>query len=107
MTGVDGVDRRLPAGDEIFLDHIAHFVADADAAAQALAQAGFTTTPQSIQVNPDTGGGPPQPTIPNTAVAQAIARSESLWQSTTSTPCLRSPMRIALDRRCEPTGRGG
>jgi Glyoxalase-like domain len=62
MTGVDGVDRRLPAGDEIFLDHVAHFVADADAAAQALAQAGFTTTPRSIQVNPDAGGGPPQPT---------------------------------------------
>ena len=57
-----GVDRRLPAGDEIFLDHVAHFVADADAAARALAQAGFTTTPQSIQVNPDAGGGPPQPT---------------------------------------------
>jgi Glyoxalase-like domain len=56
------VDRRLPAGDEIFLDHVAHFVADADAAARALAQAGFTTTPQSIQVNPDAGGGPPQPT---------------------------------------------
>ncbi len=50
-----GLDRRLPAGDEIFLDHVAHFVADADAAARALAQAGFTTTPQSIQVNPDRG----------------------------------------------------
>jgi hypothetical protein len=62
MTGVDGVDRRLPVGDEIFLDHVAHFVADADNAARALAQAGFTTTPQSIQVNPDPGGGPPRPT---------------------------------------------
>jgi hypothetical protein len=62
MTGVDGIDRRLPAGDEIFLDHVAHFVADADAAAQALAQAGFTTTPPSIQVNPDAGGGAPRPT---------------------------------------------
>jgi Glyoxalase-like domain len=62
MTGVAGVDRRLPVGDEIFLDHVAHFVADADAAARALAQAGFTTTPESIQVNPDPGGGPPRPT---------------------------------------------
>jgi hypothetical protein len=62
MTGVDGVDRRLPVGDEIFLDHVAHFVADANAAARALAQAGFTTTPQSIQVNPDPGGGAPRPT---------------------------------------------
>jgi Glyoxalase-like domain len=62
MTGVDGVDRRLPTGDEIFLDHVAHFVADADSAARALARVGFTTTQPSIQVNPDTGGGPPQPT---------------------------------------------
>jgi hypothetical protein len=62
MTSLGSVDRRLPAGDEIFLDHVAHFVADADAAARALAQAGFTTTPQSIQVNPGAGGGPPQPT---------------------------------------------
>jgi hypothetical protein len=62
MTGPGSVDRRLPAGDEIFLDHVAHFVADADAAARALAQAGFTTTPQSIQVNPGASGGPPQPT---------------------------------------------
>jgi hypothetical protein len=62
MTAIDGVDRRLPAGDEIFLDHVAHFVADADAAARALAQAGFTATPKSIQVNADPGGGPPRPT---------------------------------------------
>jgi Glyoxalase-like domain len=57
-----GVDRRLPAGDEIFLDHVAHFVADADAATHALARAGFITTPQSIQVNADPGGGPRRPT---------------------------------------------
>jgi hypothetical protein len=62
MTGIDGVDRRLPVGDEIFLDHVAHFVADAESAARALAQAGFTTTPQSIQVNHDAGGGAPRPT---------------------------------------------
>jgi Glyoxalase-like domain len=62
MTGVDGIDRRLPRGDEIVLDHVAHFVADADSAERALAQAGFTTTPPSIQVNPDPGGGAPQPT---------------------------------------------
>ena len=58
----DRVDRRLPVGDAIFLDHIAHFVADADAAAQALTRAGFTTTPQSIQVSPDAAGSPPRPT---------------------------------------------
>ena len=58
----DSIDRRLPSGDEIFLDHVAHFVADPDSAARALAQAGFAPTPPSVQVNPDPGGGPPQKT---------------------------------------------
>ncbi len=53
---------QLPSGDAIFLDHIGHFVADPDSAASALARAGFTPTPKSIQVNPDPAGGPPRPT---------------------------------------------
>jgi len=47
------VTRNLPAGDEIFLDHVGHFVRDPDAAAQALARVGFTPTPRSVQVAPD------------------------------------------------------
>ncbi|MGA2892504.1 MAG: VOC family protein [Xanthobacteraceae bacterium] len=50
-------DRQLPIGEEIFLDHVGHFVADADAASEALKCAGFTATPRSIQVNPDGNGG--------------------------------------------------
>lgn len=46
-------DRQLPLGDEIFLDHIGHFVRDAAAASRALARAGFTPTPMSVQANPD------------------------------------------------------
>jgi hypothetical protein len=53
------IDRRLPVDDEIFLDHVGHFVADPDSAARALAQAGFAPAPPSVQVNPDPGGGPP------------------------------------------------
>jgi glyoxalase-like protein len=56
------VDRRLPIGGEIFLDHIAHFVADPESASRALARAGFAPTPISIQVNPDPAGGPRRPT---------------------------------------------
>jgi hypothetical protein len=51
------VDRQLPIGGEIFLDHVAHFVADAESASRALARAGFAPTPMSIQVNPDPAGG--------------------------------------------------
>jgi hypothetical protein len=56
------IDRRLPVGDEIFLDHIGHFVADPEAASLALARAGFAPTPISVQVNPDPAGGAPRPT---------------------------------------------
>jgi hypothetical protein len=55
-------ERQLPIGDEIFLDHVGHFVADRDAATAALAAAGFAPTPASVQVNPDPAGGVPQPT---------------------------------------------
>jgi Glyoxalase-like domain len=51
------IDRQLPVGDEIFLDHVAHFVRDPDAAQQALARCGFAPTPISIQVNADSSGG--------------------------------------------------
>ena len=53
MTRTAPVDRQLPVGDEIFLDHVGHFVADREAASRALVRAGFAPTPVSIQVNPD------------------------------------------------------
>jgi Glyoxalase-like domain len=43
------IDRRLPQGDEIVLDHVGHFVRDPKAAGAALARAGFSPTPISIQ----------------------------------------------------------
>jgi hypothetical protein len=46
-------DRQLPQGEEIFLDHVGHFVPDRDAASRALARCGFTVTPVSVQSNPD------------------------------------------------------
>lgn len=55
-------DRQLPRGDEIFLDHVGHFVADPKAAAAALSRAGFAPTPPSVQTNPGLTGGPPLPT---------------------------------------------
>jgi hypothetical protein len=49
-------DRQLPIGDEIFLDHVAHWVPDADAATEAMNRAGFAPTPVSIQTNPGPNG---------------------------------------------------
>src|SRR5215813_13536688 len=54
------IDRQLPLGDEIFLDHVGHFVPDPQAASDALARIGFTPTPVSVQVDPagaPTGSG--------------------------------------------------
>jgi hypothetical protein len=48
----EDVMRRLPQGGEIFLDHVGHFVHDAQAAAAALNCAGFLATPVSAQVDP-------------------------------------------------------
>jgi hypothetical protein len=50
------IDRQLPLVDEIFLDHVGHFVRDPQAAGAALGRAGFAPTPVSVQVAPD--GGP-------------------------------------------------
>jgi hypothetical protein len=61
-SATNEADRQLPLGEEIFLDHIGHFVPDRDAARAALARAGFAPTPISIQVNPDPAGGAPKPT---------------------------------------------
>jgi hypothetical protein len=62
MTNTTGSrsDRQLPAAGEIFLDHVGHFVRDADAARAALVRAGFTATEPSLQVHPDPAGGAPQ-----------------------------------------------
>ena len=46
-------DRQLPVKQEIFLDHVGHFVRDPATAGRALARAGFAPTPVSVQVNPD------------------------------------------------------
>lgn len=49
-------DRQLPIGNEIFLDHIAHWVPDQAAATDAMTRAGFAPTPVSIQTNPGPNG---------------------------------------------------
>ena len=46
----------MPLGEEIFLDHVGHFVRDPDAATRALRRAGFAPAPVSVQVNTDSSG---------------------------------------------------
>jgi hypothetical protein len=56
-AALEEIDRRLPAGDEIFLDHVGHFVRDGAAASRALARCGFAPTPISIQADSVAPGG--------------------------------------------------
>jgi hypothetical protein len=79
-------DRQLPLGDAIFLDHIAHFVPDREAARAALARAGFAPTPVSIQVNPDPAGGPPQPTGTGNVTAMFARGYVEILFQTADTP---------------------
>jgi len=75
------IDRQLPLDDEIFLDHVGHFVPDAQAASHALARAGFAPTPVSVQVDP---AGAPTGTG-NVCAMFARGYIEILFK-TTSTP---------------------
>ncbi|MEA2903850.1 MAG: hypothetical protein QOI12_1237 [Alphaproteobacteria bacterium] len=54
-SAMHDADRQLPTGDEIFLDHVGHFVPDPQAASRALVRAGFAPTPVSAQINPHDG----------------------------------------------------
>jgi hypothetical protein len=58
MAETAQANRQLPLGEEIFLDHVGHFVRDPQAASRALARAGFAPTPMSVQTQPDPAGAP-------------------------------------------------
>lgn len=50
------VDRQLPRGNEVFLDHIGFFAADLDKAGRQLERLGFQVSPINLQQNPDARG---------------------------------------------------
>ncbi len=92
----DDVDRRLPAGDEIFLDHDGHFVRDGQAASRALARCGFASTPISIQVNCDSAGAS-RPTGTGNVTAMLSRGYLEILFKTSDTPLSRE-FDAALDR---------
>src|SRR5258706_13982490 len=50
-TMTTDADRSLPQGEEIFHDHVRHFVREPQAASRAPARPGFGPTPVSIRVD--------------------------------------------------------
>jgi hypothetical protein len=79
-------DRQLPLAGEIFLDHVAHFVRDPEAASRALERVGFAPTHMSIQINPDPAGGQPQPTGTGNVTAMFSRGYVELLFKTVDTP---------------------
>jgi hypothetical protein len=79
-------DRQLPLAGEIFLDHVAHFVRDPEAASRALARVGFAPTHMSVQINPDPDGGEPQPTGTGNVTAMFSRGYIELLFKTADTP---------------------
>jgi hypothetical protein len=90
-------DRQLPAGEEIFLDHVAHFVRDPEAASRALVRVGFAPTPVSIQANPDPEGGAPRLTGTGNVTAMFARGYIEVLFKTTDTP-LAHELEIAIAR---------
>lgn len=90
--------RQLPRGDEIFLDHVGHFVRDAQGASRALRRAGFAPTPPSIQANKEPATGSLSPTGTGNVTAMfARGYIEALFKSS-DTPLARE-LDAALARR--------
>jgi hypothetical protein len=50
------IDRQLPEGDELFLDHAGYFVADLEAGAHQLRRLGFQVSPLNVQYNANERG---------------------------------------------------
>ncbi len=86
--GQNDIDSQLPVGNEIFLDHVAHFVRDPDAARRALTRCGFAPTPVSIQVNPDPLSGTRPTGTGNITAMFARGYAEVLFK-TSDTPFAR------------------
>jgi hypothetical protein len=79
-----GAERQLPAGNEIFLDHVAHFVRDGAAASRAMIQAGFAPTPASVQSNPGPDGAPVLTGTSNVTAMMRRGYIEVLFKSSES-----------------------
>jgi hypothetical protein len=96
QTMPDDIERRLPTGEEIFLDHVGHFVRDGQAAGRALAHCGFAATPISIQVNCDATGAPQPAGTGNITAMLSRGYLEVLFR--TSDTSLSRELDAALER---------
>ena len=88
---------RVPAGQDIFLDHIGAFVGDHKAAARVLRRLGFTLTPFAKHVNAMPDGGQQPSGTGNQCVMFQEGYLEILSVTGEDTP-LATQLRSALER---------
>ncbi|NKB58550.1 MAG: hypothetical protein GKS00_19650 [Alphaproteobacteria bacterium] len=53
---VEWIDRQMPKGEEVFLDHVGYFASDLHEAGNRLARLGFQTSSVNVQYNSDAAG---------------------------------------------------
>src|SRR5260221_11065006 len=80
------VDRQLPILDEIFLDHVGHFVREPQSASRALARAGFAPTAVSIQVAPGPDGALRPTGTGNVTAMCAAGYIEAMFETADTPP---------------------
>ena len=90
------IDRQLPEGDEVFLDHIGYFAADLNRAGNALKKLGFRVSPVNVQYNAGDDGALTVSGTSNRLVLLERGFIEVL-AATADTP-LASQLRAALAR---------
>ena len=78
---------QLPEPGQVFLDHVAHFVPDIEAAAAAMEGCGFRLTPFTAQVNRAEGGSVPAGT--GNRCAMLSAGYVEILAKTSDTPLAR------------------
>jgi len=93
---VDILDRQLPDGEEIFLDHVGYFVSDLETAGRALARLGFRISPVNLQQNAD-AAGTLRPSGTSNRLAVLRRGFIELLAATHDTP-LAEQLRRSLDR---------
>ncbi len=92
------IERQLPEGDEIFLDHVGFFVEDIEAIGSVLERLGFTPTPVNIHYNSDENGNLTKSGTANRLCTFKLGYIEVLG-AVADTP-LADQLKTALSRYC-------
>ena len=89
--------RQTSTGDEVFLDHLAHWIPDMDAASEAFERLGFLLTPYTEHTN---STAPGEPILPAGSANRCIMLREGYLEVLTPTvdTAIGQELRAGIDR---------